>query len=218
MRRMSRVRHGGLAVVALLALTLLLSGCGGTDDSSSTTGPADMASGRPAERLGDGAGEARAEKKGAESGETAGDAGSEKPQRKAEESGSEATGSEAERAEAALLGYLEARAHGQWQRACSYFGKELRARYRQFARAAEGDLHSCGEYIARVTLELTPSERASLPDIDVRFVRLDGANGRIVYVDGSGMKTTRQVRREAGSWKLSSLFIHVLERARHLSQ
>jgi hypothetical protein len=197
---MAQARLCGFFAVALV-VALFVAGCG-CGDSSDTTG-ATVTSG-----------EAQAEKGGtALSDRAAADAGSEKMLRKAEEFGSEATGSDAEQVEAALLGYLGAQANGEWAAACSYLTEALRRAYAHFAHVA-GAHRGCPGFMAPFTRRLPPAERASLADVEVRSVRLKDRDGYVIYVDGSGTTISKPVEREGGEWKLSSVLVKLLERAR----
>jgi hypothetical protein len=119
---------------------------------------------------------------------------------KAEEFGSEASGSQAEGAEAALLGYLEARAGEEWDRACSYLAKDLREVYGKITRG-EG----CAVFVAKTTEGLSPDQRAELPDVDVESVRVEGDSGYVIYTDAAGAQQARPIEEEGDEWKLSSL-------------
>lgn len=202
MRRMSRARHGrlGLGLALFLALALLTVGCGG--GGSVTVGST-------------GQGKSQGSEAGtSSSGESSGGASSGKGLKKAEEFGSVATGSDAEQVEAALVGYLEAQANGEWSRACSYLAKGLRKFRARVRKSAQGTPGGCPGFTAQVTQRLSPSDRSNLPDVKVQSVRLKGANGYVIYIDGSGKKVSKPVRREAGEWRLSSLIVQLLEQAR----
>jgi hypothetical protein len=144
--------------------------------------------------------------------ERSGESDSDRMAEKDEESGSEATESDAQQAEAALVGYLEAQANGEWSRACSYLAEDLRKLYARAASSAQGG--GCPGFTRRITQRLSQSKRSSLADIDIQSVRIDGASGRIVYLDSSGKSVKKPVRQEAGEWKLSSLLVQLLEQAR----
>lgn len=221
---MSPLRHGrlALALAALLALALIVASCGGDEDSG-TGGPAATvtSSGRTDDSSGadEGSGGGAADDSPDDGGSTAaGGSGSGESTppavlRKAKEFGSEASGSEAEEAEAALLGYLEAQAGGEWSRACSYLAKELRQLYGRFHGSGQESADGCPGIIAIMTEGLSPQERTSLPEVDIQSVRLEGRRGYIVYTDSSGTEIAKPILDEAGQWKLSSLLVALLQQS-----
>ena len=206
MPRMSRLRHGrsGLGLTALLVAALVFTACGGDDGGSGTTSAATTGSSETTTSSGEGSASAPSEPSDeSDSQPTAGED---------EESGSEATDSDAQQVEAALVGYLEARANGEWSRACSYLTTDLRKFYARAASSTQGG--GCPGFTRRTTQQLSPGKRSNLTDIDIQSVRIDGGRGRIVYLDSSGERVKKPVRLEAGEWKLSSLLVQLLERAR----
>lgn len=163
--------------MALLALALLVAGCGGSDSSSS-------------------------------SGSTGSELGAAAAVQKAEEFGSEASGSEAKGPEAALRGYSDARANGEWSKACSYVAKDLLKVYSRLQK--EG---GCASFVKKTTKGLSPDERAALAEIKVESVRLEGDSGYVIYTDAKGSQQARPVEREGSAWKVSSQIVQLLEQA-----
>jgi hypothetical protein len=170
------------ALAALLVLALLVAGCGGGGDSGST-GAESTAPGATGE-LGE-----------------AGAVG------KAEEFGSEASGAEAKGPEAALQGYFDARANGEWSKACSYLAKNVQQVYRQLSK--EG----CAAFLQKMTGRLSKEERAALAEVEVESVRLEGDGGYVIYTDAEGSQRAKPVEREGGAWKLSSGIVQLFEKA-----
>jgi hypothetical protein len=214
---MSPVRHGRftLLLAALLALVLVLAGCGGDDDSGGTTaatGSERAGAGGSSEDPGD---DGARRPSGEAASTTAGGHGTPPAVlEEAREFGSEASGSEAEEAEAALLGYLEAQAGGEWSKACSYLTKELRSLEAKIARSGQGGGEGCPGFVAATTERLSPSERSSLAEVDIQSVRIEGRRGYVVYTDSAGTEIAKPVQVEAGEWKLSSLLVRLLQQAR----
>lgn len=178
-------RQGGFAgaLAALLVLALLVVGCGGSDSGSSASSTSAGSSG--------GAGE---------SGGAAGVA-------KAEEFGSAASGSAAKGPEAALQGYFDARANGEWSKACSYLSKDLREAYDRLSK--EG----CVAFVEKTAERLPAGEQAALAEIEVESVRLEGDSGYVIYTDSEGSQQAKPIEREGGEWKVSSLLVQLLEQA-----
>lgn len=213
---MSSARNGrfALALTALFALTLLAAGCGGDGEDSgaggttatATTSESDGGPGAGAK----GGGGASIERPAGSGGEGAPPTAL----KEAREFGSEASDSEAEEVEAALTGYLEAQAGGEWSQACSYLAKELRRLEARLAHSVRGGGEGCPGFVAATTERLSPSERSGLADVDVQSVRIEGKSGYILYIDGSGAETAKPILDEAGRWKLSSLLASLLQKGR----
>ena len=172
------------ALAALLVLALLVAGCGGSDSSGSGGGGSTASTG-PSGELGGAASVA-----------------------KAEEFGSEASGSEAKGPEAALQGYFDARANGEWSKACSYLSKDLRRAYDRLSK--EG----CVAFVKKTAARLPADEQAALAEIEVESVRLEGDSGYVIYTDAKGSQQAKPVEREGGEWKVSSLLVKFLEQAK----
>lgn len=176
-------RQGGLggALTALLVLALLVAGCGGSDSSGGDS----TATGGAAGELGEAAAVA-----------------------KAEEFGSEASGAEAKGPEAALQGYFDARANGEWSKACSYVAKDLRKLYGRLSKEA------CAAFVEKTAERLPAGERATLAEVEVESVRLEGESAYVIYADANGSQRAKPVEREGGAWKVSSQIVQLLEQAK----
>jgi hypothetical protein len=181
-------RQGKLGgVLALLVLALLVAGCGESDDAG--FGGAESTTPRGAGEPGGAAGAA-----------------------KAEEFGSEASGAEAEGPEAALRGYLDARANGDWSKACAYVSKELSKFYGRLDKDG-----GCAGFVEKTTEGLSADERAALADVEIESVRLEGDSGYVIYADAEGSQQARPVEREGATWKVRSQIVQLLERAQEKS-
>jgi len=169
---------GALALLLVLALALLAAGCGGDSGSVDSTAPG-------------GGGELGGATSVAE----------------AEEFGAEASGAQAQGPEAALRGYLDARAKGDGETACSYMSEELRELYARLYKQG-----GCAEFVERSTGRLSANERAALPEVEVETVRVEGDDGFVIYADAEGSQQAKPVEREGRAWKVSSQLVEVLER------
>jgi len=172
-----------VALIALAALALLVAGCGGGDDGSGS-GESTAANGA-IDELGGAAAVA-----------------------KAEEFGSEASDPEARSAEAALLGYYEAKAEGEWSKACSYLAQDLRQLYGRFYKEK-----GCAAFVEKTTERLSADERAALTELEVESVRVEGDSGYVVYTNAEGSRQAKPIEEEGGAWKLSSPLVKLAEKA-----
>lgn len=180
----SRKLRGRLAPL-LAGLALLLAGCGGGGKSSSGS-------------TGGGNG----------NGSLAGSAAAQ-----IKEFGSGAGRSETEQAEAALLGYLTARAAGEWSQACSYLAKSVRSLLGHIAvKSKRVKGKGCRGFIETSTEKLSPSERTDLTKVDVSSLRVEGERGYLLYKDAAGAEQATSMRSEGGRWKITSLLALPLSR------
>jgi len=170
-------------VLLVLSLTLLAAGCGGSEDSGS--GGAESTAPSGASDLGGAAGVAQAE-----------------------EFGAEASGAEAQAPEAALHGYLDARANGEWAKACSFVSKELSDLYRRLDKD-----RGCAAFVEKTTEGLSADERAALAEVDVESIRLEGDSGYVIYADAEGSQQAKPIEREGGAWKVGAQLVRILEQA-----
>lgn len=118
--------------------------------------------------------------------------------------GTEAKGAEAKQAEAALSGYLDARAAEQWDKACSYLVKPTRRQFKQIAIQSEKiEGESCAAGLAALSTDVSAAERAALADAEAESVRVDGSEGYVLYVDDEGARFAIRAEREEGEWRFS---------------
>ena len=114
-----------------------------------------------------------------------------------------ASPSQAESAEAVLHGYLDARAAGEWNRACSYQARVVRRLLNRIDDRGTGTKgRGCAGFLAASTEELSDSELAELADADVSSVRVEGERGYVLYEDGAGAERALAIKLEAGKWRV----------------
>jgi hypothetical protein len=180
-------RYGRFALpLAVVVLGLLAAGCGGGNGGSSGGGSSgDKGAGPSAAFLA-----------------------------KAEELGSEASGSRAGQAEAALRGYLDARAGEEWTKACSFLTKGFRQLYSRLSKSPAVKGKGCAGTVAKVDERLSPRERADLRKFEVDSVRVEGGRGYIIYTDAAGTQRATPIASEGGRWKISSPFASFASRKR----
>ncbi len=120
--------------------------------------------------------------------------------------GSEVTSAEAHQAEAALRGYLEARAEARWARACTYLTDPIRRLLAQAAARYENVLGaSCPGFIASSTRKLPVPERAALDRVAIDSVRADGDRGYVLYETLGDDERAIRIQAEGGRWKLAAV-------------
>ena len=125
--------------------------------------------------------------------------------------GHEATGPQAQQPEAVVLDYLDARAAGEWSRACSKLTESDR---RVFATVAATRLHTgqkpgCAAAMEHFTQRLSRSERAGLADAEIEVVRIGGGQGYAIYALPSGAEYAMRLQTEVGEWKIAGISIGV---------
>jgi len=128
------------------------------------------------------------------------------------EFGLEATSSQAKQAEAAVLGYMDARVAGEWKKACTYIAKSVRDLFDRIGKKARESKESgngsqaaskgCAGFVEEATRKLTPAERDNLAKIDVTSVRVEDDGGFILYKVPGGDEFSMSLKREGGEWKL----------------
>jgi hypothetical protein len=223
------VRWGWTKLVAGLAALLLavgLAACGG--DSSSTS--AGSSSGQAASEATTGSAAKTGEKdKTAAGGKSESDGGASatsfKPKHHHDSAGgstpyrvqggdnsiqsygAEAEGSEFDQAAAALHGFLDARAAGDWAAACSYMSKSVVESFEKLAAQAK---QTGGASCAKIVGELTnpaarPAMKAEAAKANVRSLRTEGDRGFIVYTGAEKTVLAMPLTHEGGAWKVASL-------------
>jgi hypothetical protein len=190
-----------------LALTLGLAACGGGDSSSATTEAAppgqsqgkSSAAGESAERFvpkphqDSGGGSAQFRVKGGDN--------------SVQEFGDEAGDSEFEQAAADLHGFLDARAGGAWQAACSYVSKGIVDSFKQLAgRAKQGQGTNCAAVLETLTSPAVErATKAEADGADVGSLRVEGERGFLLYRGVGGTVFAMPMANEGGAWKVAAL-------------
>lgn len=120
--------------------------------------------------------------------------------------GAEASGQQARQVEAALQTFLEARARGEWEEACSHLAKSVRRFLgRLTAKSERLPGESCADFVETGGKKLSASERAGLTKADVVSVRVEGSSGYVLYEDASDVEYAMAIRSEGGSWKVAGV-------------
>lgn len=133
-----------------------------------------------------------------------------------QEFGAEADEAERDAAATALHNFLDARAQGAWDAACSYLSSEVRESLEMFVEkaqeAAEREGKSapvgsgCGAILAGLTNRAAlPELRKEAAEVDVRSLRVEGDRAFVIYTDAKGTVIAIPVVKEDGDWKVGSL-------------
>lgn len=106
----------------------------------------------------------------------------------------------------ALKAYLDARASGDWARACARVSAGLKAEFMHFgAQQGQGKLPSCSEAIRTLTAEVPVSALRTAAAIRVLSMRVEGSTAFLLYRNGDGTPSEIPMARESGEWKVSAL-------------
>ncbi|HXS46617.1 MAG TPA: hypothetical protein VN756_04050 [Solirubrobacterales bacterium] len=208
-----------IAAIAALLLAMGLVACGGGDDSSSTATDAAaqvQAEGKPSEG---GSSEDNGDS-GGESGSSnnvddqSGDSGGGSAQFKTkggdnsvQEFGEEADADELDAAAETLHGFLDARAAGDWEAACSYISKSVTESFEKLAAQAEKieDL-TCDGLLENLT---NPVAMQALQDeaekANVGSLRIEDESAFIIYTGVDGTVLAMPMANEDGTWKVAAL-------------
>lgn len=227
------VRGGSKTALAALAALLLavgLAACGGGSDSASTAAAGSSVANEA--QANDGAKEGKPESHEGSSGSGGGNGssgnsgeGSEhftpKPHHDSgggsaqyrvkggdnsiQEFGAEAGASDFEEAAAALHGFLDTRAAGDWAAACSYISKGVVESLQQLAgQSKQAGSSSCASVLKSLTNPAAKQAmRAEADQADVGSLRAEGERGFLIY---TAEKTTfaMPMAEEDGTWKVNA--------------
>lgn len=118
--------------------------------------------------------------------------------------GSEANDDERERAETALLTYLEASEEGDWTTACAYVSTGILDGLQQLAANSE-ELKgkSCPQILALLT-KATSSEHPN-PATAIASLRVQGASAFALFHGTDGVDYSMPMHTEGDEWKVTSL-------------
>jgi len=120
--------------------------------------------------------------------------------------GAEVSDSQAERGKAAVRGYLDARAEGEWQRACSYFDGPTRALLARIVpRLERGRVESCATFMELSTEALSGSQRAALGTAEFVSVRAKGSVGYVTYKDADGVEREMAMKVNGDDWIVAAV-------------
>lgn len=222
------------AVIAAALLLVGLAACGGDDDSASGTtetapqatgtAPPDPGSGGPGEdpvpdeggngklERGDDRAEAPAgrrfvPKEHDDSGGGSAQFRVEGGDNSVQEFGEEASESELDAAATALHNFLDARAEGAWDSACSFLASEVKQSLQALAaQGAQSEDTSCSAVLERITNPAAlPALRSEAARADVGSLRIEGDRAFVVYRGLKDSILAVPMAREDGSWKVAAL-------------
>lgn len=120
--------------------------------------------------------------------------------------GEEADGDELEAAEAALSGFLEARADSDWKAQCEYLAAAATKPLEQLA-AQSGQLKGkdCAAILEALSGGLPASTRANTLTDGLASLRFEGERGFALYHGPKGVDYFIPMVKEDGEWKVGSL-------------
>jgi len=124
-----------------------------------------------------------------------------------QEFGSEASGSELAAAAAALHGFLDARAAGEWAAACSHMSKSVIASLSRLAASGkQPNGADCAEILKKL---INPAVKRELEEeaeqADVGSLRIEGGRAFIIYRSTEGTVMAMPMVDEGGTWEVGSL-------------
>jgi hypothetical protein len=124
-----------------------------------------------------------------------------------QEFGAEAESSELDRAAAALHGFLDARAEGDWAAACSYMSKSIVESFKQLAARAKPtqDTSCAGILQTLVNPGAKQALKAEAEQADVGSLRIEGERAFVIYTGIGGTAIAMPMAHEGGAWKVASL-------------
>lgn len=123
-----------------------------------------------------------------------------------QEFGREGGGSEFADAAAVLHSFLDARAAGRWEDACSYLAAQAVASLEQFAAANSGEtaLDGCPQVLEALSSGAGTAGLRAAAKVDVGSLRVQGGRGFLLYHGPQGVDFAMPVVLEGGEWKLSA--------------
>lgn len=218
---MTRGPTRSIAVLAVTALTvLLLAACGGSTDTSSTTGT-DNGSGGGTQGEND-AGTTRQEQSGGDSstGFTAEEVevplevsggGAEQflvkgGDNSIQEFGEESDESELQEAAETVHSFFVARATSDWKGACSYISKSMSAKLEQLAKSStELEDKSCASFLESFTGQPTASEWRETTTVDAGSLRTEDEQAFLIYYGPDKTVYAMPLADEDGTFKVGAL-------------
>lgn len=199
-----------LAAAALLVLAV--ASCGDEDDPTGTTrSTATTAEAENRESRGDGG------ERGSEGRQNAGgsrrDSGGGSAQYRVpggdnsvQNFGEEADDATRQQAAAVLHGYLDARAAGDWARACAYLAADAREMLLEASTKSEQlKGKSCGGIVAAFSRGAEVTLRVEAAQADVGSLRIEDGRGFILFRGIEGTVYAAPMSEEDGRWKLATI-------------
>jgi hypothetical protein len=173
-----------LAPLAVALIVLLLCGCGG--DTAGTG--SDSAAAPPVEHRD--SGDAAERFKGSESDNSI------------QEFGEEADAAELTEAAAALHGYLDATARGDWEAACRFLAKSIPQRLAMAMGAGEAN---CPTLLEAFFARTAPAAFVEAASADVSSFRVGGDHGFVLYHGAKQVDLQMPMAREGERWKVAAV-------------
>ncbi|HEX5983976.1 MAG TPA: hypothetical protein VFY69_07205 [Solirubrobacterales bacterium] len=123
-----------------------------------------------------------------------------------QEFGAEGEASQLAGAAAVLHAYLDARAAGRWEDACSYLAAEVIAAIEQFSSAygEERQIEGCPDTLRALTSGAGAAGLRAAANVDVGSLRVQGERGFLLYHGAQDLDYSMPVALEAGEWKLAA--------------
>lgn len=207
-------RHTRVAFFALLALlATLLVACGDDEDSSETppqaSSPAQTQKSE-ADANSDGAAKQGNETDADSSGapESEGNASFRVPggDNSVQEYGEEGSDPERDLVAATAQSYMDARADGDWEKACAYLADSTVEPLRDLAsQGAQQKSQDCPEIFEALTKGSSASDRASTIETEVGSFRFEGDRGFALFHGTDGMDYVLPFVKEDGEWKVAAI-------------
>lgn len=187
-----------LALVLVALLASALAACGGDGSDDSTAGSAATATAEtPGSTL---------PGSGGSSGEASTAFRTPGGDNSIQNFGDEADATEVEEATAALAGYMQARAEGDWAGSCDYLAevavKPLEQLTEQSPQLKGKD---CGAILAALSAGTPASARANTMSDGIASLRVEGERGFALYHGTEGVDYFVPMVKEDGEWKVSTL-------------
>jgi hypothetical protein len=120
-----------------------------------------------------------------------------------QESGSEAGSSELALAAAALHGYLDARAAGQWATACTYLANGVIVQLSQLSGSARK--LPCAKLLAGLAAGVTSGAAREAAQADVGALRVNGDSAFLLLHGAHGIDYFIPMAREGAEWKVAAI-------------
>jgi hypothetical protein len=122
-----------------------------------------------------------------------------------QEFGAEAGRSELKRAAAALHGFLDARAGGEWSKACTYLTKSAVASFEQLAARSKQGREGCGAVMEALSGGVPKSSLEEAAQADVGALRTGGGRAFLLYHGARATDYAISMAKEGGAWKVGAL-------------
>jgi hypothetical protein len=119
--------------------------------------------------------------------------------------GTEAPGSQLAAAEAALSGYLSARAEGNWAAACSLISASVAKQLEALAGEAGGTKPNCAAVYAKLSERAPAAERADPLTQGLTALRVESPHAFALFVGPGSQQYMMPMEEEGGGWKVTQI-------------